>query len=317
MSEQQDNPYKAAYERERAARLKAEQLLEDKSRKLYQQNCRLEESYDQLRQQQDVLVQSEKLATLGTLTAGVAHEINNPLAYVISNVAAAQEYIESYDRLIAFIQTHEIEQLMPGALQQQWAELLVESDLEFMQQDYPDVMADTREGLDRVRDIVHILRSFSRVQDAERQPADLVDALKSTLRLLHNEIKHRVNVVLELTELPQVRCNLNEMNQVFTNLIINAVHAMKEATRPELRISSHVEEGWAVLRFEDNGCGMADDVVKEIFTPFYTTKPVGEGTGLGLSITWGIIQDHDGEISVDSEPGKGTRFTIRLPVEAA
>lgn len=317
MSEQQDNPYKAAYERERAARLKAEQLLEDKSRKLYQQNCRLEESYDQLRQQQDVLVQSEKLATLGTLTAGVAHEINNPLAYVISNVAAAQEYIESYDRLIAFIQTHEIAQLMPEALQQQWAELLVESDLEFMQQDYPDVMADTREGLDRVRDIVHSLRSFSRVQDAERQPADLVDALKSTLRLLHNEIKHRVNVVLELTELPLVRCNLNEMNQVFTNLIINAVHAMKEATRPELRISSHVEEGWAVLRFEDNGCGMADDVVKEIFTPFYTTKPVGEGTGLGLSITWGIIQDHDGEISVDSEPGKGTRFTIRLPVEAA
>ena len=317
MSEQQDNPYKAAYERERAARLKAEQLLEDKSRKLYQQNCRLEESYDQLRQQQDVLVQSEKLATLGTLTAGVAHEINNPLAYVISNVAAAQEYIESYDRLIAFIQTHEIAQLMPEALQQQWAELLVESDLEFMQQDYPDVMADTREGLDRVRDIVHSLRSFSRVQDAERQPADLVDALKSTLRLLHNEIKHRVNVVLELTELPLVRCNLNEMNQVFTNLIINAVHAMKEATRPELRISSYVEEGWAVLRFEDNGCGMADDVVKEIFTPFYTTKPVGEGTGLGLSITWGIIQDHDGEISVDSEPGKGTRFTIRLPVEAA
>jgi len=317
MSEQQDNPYKAAYERERAARLKAEQLLEDKSRKLYQQNCRLEESYDQLRQQQDVLVQSEKLATLGTLTAGVAHEINNPLAYVISNVAAAQEYIESYDRLIAFIQTHEIEQLMPGALQQQWAELLVESDLEFMQQDYPDVMADTREGLDRVRDIVHSLRSFSRVQDAERQPADLVDALKSTLRLLHNEVKHRVNLELELTPLPLVRCNLNELNQVFTNLIINAVHAMKEATRPELRISSHVEEGWAVLRVEDNGCGMADDVVKEIFTPFYTTKPVGEGTGLGLSITWGIIQDHDGEISVDSEPGKGTRFTIRLPVEAA
>ncbi|MGB2131729.1 MAG: sensor histidine kinase, partial [Marinobacterium sp.] len=311
------NPYKAAYERERAARLKAEQLLEDKSRELYQQNRRLEESYDQLRQQQDVLVQSEKLATLGTLTAGVAHEINNPLAYVISNVAAAQEYIESYDRLIAFIQTHEIEQLMPGALQQQWAELLVESDLEFMQQDYPDVMADTREGLDRVRDIVHSLRSFSRVQDAERQPADLVDALKSTLRLLHNEVKHRVNLELELTPLPQVRCNLNEMNQVFTNLIINAVHAMKEATRPELRISSHVEEGWAVLRFEDNGCGMADDVVKEIFTPFYTTKPVGEGTGLGLSITWGIIQDHDGEISVDSEPGKGTRFTVRLPVEAA
>ena len=317
MSEQQDNPYKAAYERERAARLKAEQLLEDKSRKLYQQNCRLEESYDQLRQQQDVLVQSEKLATLGTLTAGVAHEINNPLAYVISNVAAAQEYIESYDRLIAFIQTHEIAQLMPEALQQQWAELLVESDLEFMQQDYPDVMADTREGLDRVRDIVHSLRSFSRVQDAERQPADLVDALKSTLRLLHNEVKHRVNLELELTPLPLVRCNLNELNQVFTNLIINAVHAMKEATRPELRISSHVEEGWAVLRVEDNGCGMADDVVKEIFTPFYTTKPVGEGTGLGLSITWGIIQDHDGEISVDSEPGKGTRFTIRLPVEAA
>lgn len=315
MSEQQDNPYKAAYERERAARLKAEQLLEDKSRELYQQNCRLEESYDQLQQQQNVLVQSEKLATLGTLTAGVAHEINNPLAYVISNVAAVREYVESYDRLIKFVQDQDLERLLSPELQAQWAELLVASDLEYMQQDYPDVMADIQEGLDRVRDIVHSLRSFSRVKDGERHAADLVEALKSTLRLLHNEVKHRVNVVLDMAQLPSVRCNLNEMNQVFTNLIINAVHAMKDVPRPELRISSHIEGSWAVISFEDNGCGMPDNVMKEIFTPFYTTKPVGEGTGLGLSITWGIIQDHDGEISVDSEPGRGTRFTLRLPVK--
>ncbi|MBP0047377.1 GHKL domain-containing protein [Marinobacterium sp. AK62] len=311
-----DNPYKAAYERERAARLKAEQLLEDKSRELYQQNRRLEESYEQLQQQQAALVQNEKLATLGTLTAGVAHEINNPLAYVISNVSAARDYIEAYDQLVRFIQQPEVMGALPAALQEEWARLEQAQDLAFMQEDFPDVIADTQEGLDRVRDIVHSLRSFSRLQEGEREPSDLVDALKSTLRLLHNELKNRVTVELDLDPLPPVRCNLNEINQVFTNLIVNAVHAMEETARPALKLSSRADNGQAVLMFEDNGCGMDEGVLKEIFTPFYTTKPVGEGTGLGLSITWGIIQDHGGEISVDSEPGQGTRFVIRLPLMA-
>lgn len=309
-----NNPYKAAYERERAARLQAELLLENKSRELYQQNRRLEESYEQLQQQQNALVHNEKLATLGTLTAGVAHEINNPLAYVISNVSAAKEYIEAYDQLVRFIQQSEVMDVLPKALQEEWARLEQAQDLAFIQEDYPDVLADTQEGLERVRDIVHSLRSFSRLQEGEREPSDLVDALKSTLRLLHNELKNRVTVEMNLEPLPPVRCNLNEINQVFTNLVINAVHAMEETVRPVLRLSSYSENGNAVLMFEDNGCGMDESVRKEIFTPFYTTKPVGEGTGLGLSITLGIIHDHGGEISVDSEPGQGTRFVIRLPL---
>lgn len=317
MPEVKDNPYKAAYERERNARLTAEQLLEDKSRELYQQNRRLEESYEQLQQQQTALVQSEKLATLGTLTAGVAHEINNPLAYVISNVSAAKEYIEAYDQLVKFVQQHDLASLMPEALQQEWDSLQETLDLAFIQEDYPGVIEDTQEGLDRVRDIVHSLRSFSRVQEGEREPADLVEALKSTLRLLNNELKNRVRISLELEPLPLVRCNLNEINQVFTNLIINAVHAMKDQPRAELKISSEVQDGYALISVADTGCGMTQDVVKEIFTPFYTTKPVGEGTGLGLSITWGIVQDHGGEIQVESEPGQGTRFLVKLPLTNA
>lgn len=317
MPEVKDNPYKAAYERERNARLTAEQLLEDKSRELYQQNRRLEESYEQLQQQQTALVQSEKLATLGTLTAGVAHEINNPLAYVISNVSAAKEYIEAYDQLVKFVQQHDLASLMPEALQQEWDSLQETLDLAFIQEDYPGVIEDTQEGLDRVRDIVHSLRSFSRVQEGEREPADLVEALKSTLRLLNNELKNRVRISLELEPLPLVRCNLNEINQVFTNLIINAVHAMKDQPRAELKISSEVQDGYALISVEDSGCGMTQDVVKEIFTPFYTTKPVGEGTGLGLSITWGIVEDHGGEIQVESEPGEGTRFLVKLPLANA
>ncbi|WP_010321781.1 sensor histidine kinase [Marinobacterium stanieri] len=317
MPEVKDNPYKVAYERERNARLKAEQLLEDKSRELYQQNRRLEESYDQLQQQQTALVQSEKLATLGTLTAGVAHEINNPLAYVISNVSAAKEYIEAYDQLVKFVQQHDLASLMPEALQQEWDSLQETLDLAFIQEDYPGVIEDTQEGLDRVRDIVQSLRSFSRVQEGEREPADLVEALKSTLRLLNNELKNRVRISLELEPLPLVRCNLNEINQVFTNLIINAVHAMKDQPRAELKISSEVQDGYALISVADTGCGMTQDVVKEIFTPFYTTKPVGEGTGLGLSITWGIVQDHGGEIQVESEPGEGTRFLVKLPLAKA
>lgn len=159
---------------------------------------------------------------------------------------------------------------------------------------------------------MHSLRSFSRVQEGEREPADLVEALKSTLRLLNNELKNRVRISLELEPLPLVRCNLNEINQVFTNLIINAVHAMRDQPRAELKISSEVQDGYALISVEDSGCGMTQDVVKEIFTPFYTTKPVGEGTGLGLSITWGIVQDHGGEIQVESEPGEGTRFLVKL-----
>lgn len=314
MFENPENTYKQAYEREREARLQAEQMLEDKSRELYHQNRRLEESYEQLQQQQNALVQSEKLATLGTLTAGVAHEINNPLAYVISNVAAAKEYIEAYDQLVGFIQQHELAKLMPEELLREWEDLQDKLDLEFMQEDYPSVLSDTQEGLDRVRDIVHSLRSFSRVQEGEREPADLVEAMRSTLRLLHNELKSRVMLTLELNELPPVCCNLNEINQVFTNLIINAVHAMRDQPRAELKIHSEAKEGFALISVEDSGCGMTQDVMKEIFTPFYTTKPVGEGTGLGLSITWSIIQDHSGDIQVESEPGKGTRFLVKLPL---
>lgn len=236
---------------------------------------------------------------------------------MISNVSAAKEYIEAYDQLVKFVQQHDLASLMPEALQQEWDSLQETLDLAFIQEDYPGVIEDTQEGLDRVRDIVHSLRSFSRVQEGEREPADLVEALKSTLRLLNNELKNRVRISLELEPLPLVRCNLNEINQVFTNLIINAVHAMKDQPRAELKISSEVQDGYALISVADTGCGMTQDVVKEIFTPFYTTKPVGEGTGLGLSITWGIVEDHGGEIQVESEPGEGTRFLVKLPLANA
>ena len=310
--EDKNNPYIAAYEREKRARLKAEEILESKSRELFLKNERLQESYELLQKQQTAMLQNEKLATLGTLAAGMAHEINNPLAFVKSNIESLTQYHTSYARLAAFVA--EISSSLPENRQSQLKTLLEEEDINFIQEDLPELMSDTVEGLTRVRDIVMNLRSFARTQSTDRCTANLVEGIQSTLKLLHSELNNDVVLKLDLQPVQDISCNPNELNQVFLNLIINAKHATEGRERPKIAVSSSAEQSEIIIKISDNGHGMTKEVQKEIFVPFFTTKPVGEGTGMGLAIAYGIIKDHGGEISVSSIEGKGTTFTIKLPI---
>jgi len=307
-----DNPYKAAYEREKQARVKAENLLEDKSRELYEKNQELQKSYNTLKQQQAVMLQNEKLATLGTLSAGMAHEINNPLAFVKSNIESLAQYHAAYASLIDLVKA-QFSEFTPQT-KALFERLFEEHDIDYIQEDLPDLMHDTEDGLTRVRNIVMNLRSFSRTQSEDRCQANLVDGITSTLKLLQNELKNSVHLNLDLQPIPEITCNPNELNQVFLNLIINAKHATDGALKPTISVSSVCNDDKIIIKIADNGCGMREETLSKIFVPFYTTKPVGEGTGMGLAIAYGIVQDHKGEITVESGEGEGTTFIITLPV---
>lgn len=309
-----DNPYEVAYAREKRARLKAEQLLEDKARDLYLKNQKLEESYEKLKQQQALTMQNEKLATLGTLSAGVAHEINNPLAFVLSNLESLPVYKKAFLRLLKFNQDCVADSNIPQQFRDE-LELLIETeDLEFLGEDMSGLIDDTVEGIQRVKEIVQNLRSFSRTQGSDYVEADLLEGIKSTLKLLNAELKNSVTLKLDLQPLPNIICNPNQLNQVFLNLIMNAKHALVGSSKPVLSVSSGVQDEIIHIRIADNGCGMPPEVVKEIFVPFYTTKPIGQGTGMGLAIAYGIIKEHGGKINVHSEEGRGSVFDIELPV---
>lgn len=310
-----DNPYEAAYLREKAARMRAESLLEDKARELYLKNVKLEESYKQLQQQQALTMQNEKLATLGTLSAGVAHEINNPLAFVLSNMESLPSYQQAFSRLMLFSTQTIQDESLPKSHRDAIQALLEEEDLEFLTEDLESLIQDTIEGIERVKEIVSNLRSFARTQSTDRVEADLLEGLNSTLKLLNAELKDSVALELALNPLPRIICNPNQINQVFLNLILNAKHATQGRDKPTIHITSEVVDGWITIKIADNGCGMSDEVKKEIFVPFFTTKPIGQGTGMGLAIAYGIIQDHTGEIRVTSDEGVGTEFELRIPVD--
>jgi len=310
----EESAYKAAYHREKKARQEAEQLLEDKSRELFILNRELLDINTQLKEHQSLMLRNEKLATLGTLSAGIAHEINNPLAFVLSNMESLGRYIESYNSLVELICNWQDKQLLALPLATELKQLLEEQDLEFIREDTPELLSDTEEGLKRLRDIVQNLRHFSHSQGAERVSADLNEGINSTLAILKNELKERIEVTCMLDPLPQTQCNPGELNQVFLNLLVNAKQALTTTQNPQIYISTTCQDNTLIIRVKDNGCGMDESVKKEIFDPFFTTKAVGEGTGMGLSITYGIIKDHGGTIAVGSAPGKGTCFEIRLPV---
>lgn len=313
MSESSSNPFEIAYHRERKIRRAAEQLLEDKTRLLHQRNIELSKTNQRLIEQQANMLKQEKLATLGTLAAGVAHEINNPLAFVTSNMSALDEYHSAYHEMFEFVKN--LRQRLTEEKANDLDAEIKKLDLEYLDHDLPMLMKETMEGLDRVKKIVLSLRSFARSQDGERAYSDINDGINSTLRLVQSEIKQGIDVKLELQEgLPKVNCNPSEINQVILNIIVNAAHATKESAHPIMRITSYAEGKYVCVSIEDNGYGMSQHTIDNLFVPFFTTKPIGEGTGMGMAIAHKIIEDHGGEMSVSSEEGKGSRFTIKLPV---
>ncbi len=321
-----------AIHRERAARERAESLLESKSRELYiagealkeehqrvqRRNADLEQAHAALQSAQAQLVQSEKLASVGQLAAGVAHEINNPIGFIMSNLGTLKTYTDVMQELIQGYRSYSAsarEESPQPAVLEQMKELEDAEDIEFVLEDIGDLLHDSIEGTKRVKDIVQGLKSFSRVDDAKMCDDDLHKGIDSTLKVVENEIKYKCEVIRDYGDIPLVYCNLAQLNQVFMNLIVNAAQAME--SQGTITITTRQDNDVVVLRFRDTGSGIPADKIGNIFDPFFTTKPVGSGTGLGLSISFGVIQDHGGTIEASSEVGAGTEFTIRLPLTGA
>jgi len=269
-----------------------------------------------LREAQAALVQSEKLASLGQLAAGVAHEINNPIAYVANNLAVLRRDVPAALQIL--------DKYREGreALQQTAAEIAAEAerleeelDLAFVRESLPRLFERSLDGLARVRDIVKNLRDFARLDEADFKEADLVAALRSTIEIVGHEIKkHQIDLRTDLAPLPPVLCHPGKINQVFLNVLMNAIQACPPRAVIEVRTRNDEAGQGVVVEIEDGGSGIQPEFLSHIFDPFFTTKPVGQGTGLGLSVSYGIIRDHGGSIEVDSVVGRGTLFRIRLPL---
>ena len=276
----------------------------------------LKEVNGKLSEAQDKLVQSEKLASIGQLAAGVAHEINNPIGYIFSNFGTLEKYLGELFEMLAGYEAAEA-QLAGTPVAATLKELRERIELDFLKEDIPTLMAESKEGITRVRKIVQDLKDFSRV-DAHQEWvwANLHQGMDSTLNIVNNEVKYKAEVVKEYGTLPDIFCLPSELNQVFMNLLVNAAHAIT-AERGLITIRSGTDEATASAWIEvcDNGGGIAKENLSRIFDPFFTTKPVGKGTGLGLSLSYGIVRKHHGQLDVRSEVGQGTTFRVTVPVQ--
>ena len=266
---------------------------------------KLEEAHHQL-------LQAEKMASIGQLAAGVAHEINNPIGFVGSNIGTLREYVQDLLELIAAYELQEAE--LGESTCQRMADLRAKIDLAYLRQDIPKLVSESIDGIERVRKIVQDLKDFSHVDEAQWQWADLRSGLDSTLNIVQNEIKYVAEVVKQYGDIPHVECMPSQLNQVFMNLLVNAAHAMQEQHGKITVTVGMASPETVFVEIADGGHGIASENLKRIFDPFFTTKAVGKGTGLGLSLSYGIVKKHHGKITVDSEPGVGTTFRMVLPI---
>jgi signal transduction histidine kinase len=279
------------------------------NQELTERHQELEEAYQELARAQDQLIQSEKLASLGLLVAGVAHELNNPISFIHSNLDFIAEYIE---RLQGIIAAYEAIDIPDGPVRWRVEELRKQARLDSILRTLDELIASCRSGTERIKKIVIDLRTFSRTDEVGPMKVDLHEGIDTTLNLLTQEYKDRIAVHLDYGDLPQVECYPGQVNQVFMNLLLNAGQAI--SGRGDVWIKTSCEADRVTIAIQDNGCGISEKDLAKIFDPFFTTKKVGEGMGLGLSIAYGIIQKHGGGIRATSEVGKGTEFTVELPV---
>ncbi|MEM6868330.1 MAG: PAS domain-containing protein [Cyanobacteria bacterium P01_C01_bin.121] len=281
---------------------------------LVQQAEDLEEAFSELQQTQTQLVQTEKMSSLGQLVAGVAHEINNPVSFIYGNVNPANRYAMSLIELLRLYQKHYPHP--PEEIEEELEDL----DFEFMTQDLINLLDSMKVGAERIRQIVTSLRTFSRKDEAEKKSVDMHQGLDSTLMILAHRIKPQANraaieIVKRYGQLPTVHCYAGQLNQVFMNVISNAIDAVNEVDKPEIVLSTHLDEDNVTVTVQDNGLGMTEEVRSQIFNPFFTTKPIGQGTGMGLSISYQIVTErHGGSLQVTSNLHQGTTFTIQIPL---
>jgi PAS domain S-box-containing protein len=285
----------------------------------------LEKANNELKSMHCQMVQSEKLAAIGHLAAGVAHEMNTPVGFVASNFQTLESYVnkfkkllEMYDELVKTIKTSEKTELLTKA--EVIAKAYQTMKMDFVLEDIQELFSDSKEGLERVTTIIENLRDFSRIDQTDSfGEYNINDGINTTLAVARNTIKYDAEVKTELSEVPVVFCNASQINQVFLNIILNAVQAIKTQEKGEkgvITIRTCSTEDEVVCEITDNGPGIPAEIISKIFDPFFTTKPAGKGTGLGLSISYDIIVNkHKGKILVDSTVGKGAKFTIKLPTK--
>lgn len=250
------------------------------------------------------LLQSEKLAAIGQLAAGVAHEINNPIGYVYSNLKTLNGYIVDMLQIIDAVDDasglDEVRQLKRAL------------DYRHIRDDVKALISESGDGIERVKQIIGALKEFSYIDEEEFRPADLHRGIETTLNVVSNELKYKAEVTKEFGELPDLECIPSQINQVVMNLLVNAAHSIEEYGRITIR-TAH-EGAWVWFEVEDTGKGIEKKLLNRIYEPFFTTKPIGRGTGLGLTLSYNIVKKHNGRIEVRSEPGKGTCFRIWLPI---
>jgi signal transduction histidine kinase len=281
---------------------------------LLRRNAELTELNAKLSMAQEQLVQSEKLASIGQLAAGVAHEINNPIGYIFSNFNTLASYIDNLFAMLTAYENAESSIRAPDVIAN-LNTMRTKVELNFLKEDIPVLMSESREGIVRVRKIVQDLKDFSRVHGTQDwQWANLHQGIDSTLNIVANEVKYKADVVKDYGDIPDIECLPSQINQVVMNMVVNAAHAISNSQRGTVTIKTRLEGENVTLEISDTGGGISRENLSRIFDPFFTTKPVGQGTGLGLSLSYGIIQKHHGRIDVDSELGKGTRFRISLPI---
>jgi len=280
-----------------------------------QLEVRVLERTRQLQQAQSQLLQSEKMAAVGQLAAGIAHEINNPIGFINSNFSTLSGYTV---RLFALLDAYEnLEMMLPAEHPAHSAMTKARelAELDFLRQDIPDLLRESGEGLARVKRIVGDLKDFSHVDESEWQKSDINQELESTLNRLSSLFQNRIKVICDFAAVPSIDCIPAQLDQVFMNLLVNATQAIEGSG--VITIETRFANQQVQIVFSDTGHGIPDEIKKRIFEPFFTNQPVGKGTGLGLSAVWEIIQRHGGQIEVESTPGTGSTFTIVLPLNSS
>ena len=295
-----------------------EYRVRERTTELNRKNEELSQSNKSLKETQQQLLQAEKMSSVGQLAAGVAHEINNPVGFVSSNLDTLKEYLASFEILyrdlmeVTQAPTNEVALAKIASLKNSQAY----QSMDFISNDVSHLIKESEHGLQRVEEIVSSLKQFSRIDTDQKQLFDLNNCVKTTLALVNNKLKYACDVDINYDELPRVMMNVGKISQVITNLLINAAQAIEETgRRGKLEVRTRANSNGTVeLIVRDNGCGISDENLQKIFNPFFTTKDEDTGTGLGLSISYEIAREHEGMLSVESELYTGTEFTLTLPV---
>ena len=289
-----------------------EELYQSMEQQVKDRTHELEDAYTELKNTQAMMVHSEKMKSLGELVAGITHEINNPVNFIYGNLIHLNNYTKE---LLSVIEKYtEYNDDLTEEHKQAIKELKEEIDLDFLKDDLPDLIRSCQEGTERTKNIILDLKNFSRLEEAVINNVDLPKEIDTTLNILHNKFKNKITVHKEYAQdLPTIEGYGGQLNQVFMNILDNAAFAIKEKGDVWIRIKP--ENNNMIIEFEDNGCGIDAKNQERVFDPFFTTKPVGQGTGLGMAISYKVIKNHKGNITIESEEGKGTKFTITLPLK--